>query len=517
MARQQADHLFKLVKSLTKAEKRNFKLYVNRTSSGEDTKFLRLFEIVDKQTEYNEEDILSKTRKITPSQLPNIKANLTRHILVSLQQLARQSDAEIMLRQQLDFAKILYNKALYRQALITLEKAKQQALKFHRSLLYYEMVEFEKQIESQYITRSIGNRAEEISEESDNLSKRLSLGNAFSNLSIRLYGFYLKDGYVRDEEDQIRLTEFFHSNLPRFKAEELGYHEKLFLYQAHVWYYLMMQDFLMVYRYSLKWVDLFKDQPELMNSQTDMYLKGMNNLLDGLQFIRDFNRYEHVFKELESLKINKNVQLTRNEEILLHQYYYTHFINWHFLEGTFTEGVEMVPEMDAFIHENSINLDNHIILVFYYKIACLYFGSGDHKNTLKYLNEVINYKDQDLRSDLQCFARILNLITHYEMENYDLMDYLIKSTYRFLVKMEDMHRVQKQIIIFLRRLPDTRDQKLTDAFRGLIEDLKKLQSDPYEKRAFLYLDIISWLESKVSGVPVQDVIREKRLRDRNGG
>ena len=30
-------------------------------------------------------------------------------------------------------------------------------------------------------------------------------------------------------------------------------------------------------------------------------------------------------------------------------------------------------------------------------------------------------------------------------------------------------------------------------------EFKKFEDDPYEKRAFLYLDIISWLESKIVG------------------
>ena len=37
----------------------------------------------------------------------------------------------------------------------------------------------------------------------------------------------------------------------------------------------------------------------------------------------------------------------------------------------------------------------------------------------------------------------------------------------------------------------------------------EIPTDPLEARAFGYLDIISWLESKISGVPVQDVIRRK--------
>jgi hypothetical protein len=44
--------------------------------------------------------------------------------------------------------------------------------------------------------------------------------------------------------------------------------------------------------------------------------------------------------------------------------------------------------------------------------------------------------------------------------------------------------------------------------------LKELEHDPLETRAFMYLDIISWLESKISNTPVQTVIRNKFLEAR---
>ena len=47
--------------------------------------------------------------------------------------------------------------------------------------------------------------------------------------------------------------------------------------------------------------------------------------------------------------------------------------------------------------------------------------------------------------------------------------------------------------------------------RNLHKELKKYEDDPYEKRAFLYLDIISWLESKISSDPLQNIIKRKSL------
>jgi hypothetical protein len=55
----------------------------------------------------------------------------------------------------------LYNKGLYKQSLKILDKTKLVALENDEKLMAYEIVEFEKLIESQYITRSIQGRADE--------------------------------------------------------------------------------------------------------------------------------------------------------------------------------------------------------------------------------------------------------------------------------------------------------------------------------------------------------------------
>lgn len=59
MANQPNDHLYQLIKSLSKAEKRSFKIYATRTSSS-DAKFIQLFDAIDKAKEYDEEVIFSK-------------------------------------------------------------------------------------------------------------------------------------------------------------------------------------------------------------------------------------------------------------------------------------------------------------------------------------------------------------------------------------------------------------------------------------------------------------------------
>ena len=108
-----------------------------------------------------------------------------------------------------------------------------------------------------------------------------------------------------------------------------------------------------------------------------------------------------------------------------------------------------------------------------------------------------------------CFSRILNLVAHYEAGLDYHLDRLIRSTYRFLIKMNDLHEVQKEMIKFLRDLPKVYPSDIKAEFKKLRDRLKVYEEHPFERRAFLYLDIISWLESNYENRPVAEIVKEK--------
>ena len=116
-----------------------------------------------------------------------------------------------------------------------------------------------------------------------------------------------------------------------------------------------------------------------------------------------------------------------------------------------------------------------------------------------------------MREDLLCFSRVLNLVAHYEAGLDYHLESLLRGTYKFLIKMNDLHEVQKEMIKFIRGLQDIYPQNLKNAFIDLHKKLKVYEDHPFERRAFLYLDVISWLESKIENIPVGEIIRKKYL------
>ncbi|MEM1321326.1 MAG: hypothetical protein AAGG75_13810 [Bacteroidota bacterium] len=514
MPKQQTDYLINLIKSLTKAEKRHFKLFVSRNQSSEELLFIQLFDLIDKQKGYDEVLILHKIPGIKKQQLSNLKAHLYKQLLLSLRLLHRNQNPDIELRERVDYARVLYNKGLYRQSLEILDKTKQKARQCRKYTLCLEILDFEKHIEAQYITRSIDTRADELTKDAELLSRKVNGANQFSNLSLHLYSLYLKLGYVRNEKDYYFIREYFISNLPEHRIQELGFYEKLYLFQAYCWYFFMIHDFLHYYKYTQKWVNLFHKDEQMMRLETPLYLKGLHNLLTSLFMLWHYSRFMEVLNELEGFAANKKFHINTNVESVTYLYLYIHRINRHSIEGTFSEGLALVAPLMQIIRKNTYNWDEHRIMVFYYKIACMYFGSGDNENAIVYLNKIINQRNSNIREDIQCFARILCLIAHFELGNENLIEYQVKSVYRFLTKMEDLHQAQQEILKFLRRLPRVQPADLKMAFTRLHQKLERLRSAPYEKRPFLYLDIISWLESKIEGRSVQEVIHSKFREER---
>lgn len=502
------DILFQLVHSLEKAEKRHFKLYIKRSSTKKDLKIVQLFDALDKMHDYDEKVLLKKLPTIQKPQLANIKTHLYKQLLASLRLLETTDNIDLQLSEQLDNARLLYNKGLKLQSLRILEKAKELARSNQKLNFLAQVISLEKKIETLHITRSSPEKTQRIAEEALEISGHIDRVTRLSNLALLLYRWYILNGHARNEHDEQDIKAYFKNNLPEGVNNVYGFYEKLYLYQSYCWYAFIRQDFLMYYRYSQKWIDLFEEQPQMISVETGHYIKGMHNLLNAHFDLRNFQKFE--------LTLNQFEQFAKSPEANAHDNFRTHTsiyinsarINYHLMRGTFSEGLALIPEVESKLKEYALFVDTHRILVFNYKIATLYFGHGDYNKSIDYLQRIIN-GPMNLRIDLQCYARLLHLLVHYELHNYDIIESLIKSVYRFMAKMKNLTIVEREMFHFLRRSFDVPPAQVKPELKIFLDKIKHLEKNRFETRAFAYLDIISWVESKVYDKPIRDIIYGK--------
>ena len=327
MANHQKDFLFVLIKSLSKSEKRQFKIFASRLETSSNTKFIELFNILDKSESYDEKLIL-KSGVIKKVQLSNLKSYLYKQILVSIRLNIPSQNIRYQLREQIDFATILYNKGLYKQSLKILDKTKSQAIENDEKLMAYEIVEFEKLIESQYITRSIQGRADELVIQAKELNYQNTISSKLSNLSLQLYGIMLKTGYVKSDEEYQYIDDYFNKHISKLDENKFGFREKYWFYNANLWRSFLVQDFLASYKFASKWVTLFYDNSNMIYLNPVFFLKGNHYLLESLYMLKYQTKFKEYLNLLEETIKDERFPINDNIASLSFLYVYNNKLNY---------------------------------------------------------------------------------------------------------------------------------------------------------------------------------------------
>lgn len=497
--------LFSLIKSLTKSEKRNFKLFC---APSESLKYLQLYEVIDKMERYDEAAILKACPDISKTQLYNLKSQLYHHILRSLEQLFIKHNKVAQIRQGIDFAAILIDKGDVNSAIKILNRVKAEALQFQFYTLALEVIEQIKTVELMHVGRVDLKSIEVLRSEATAVSNKISKINDLSNLSIQLSSLNLKLGYARSEKDKTLIINYFYRKLSVFDDSKMEFHEKLYYYQCKTWYYMIQYDFVQFFKWASRWKGLFDGKDFFKIIYFDHYIRANSRMLDVLFMTRRLSSIKQVISNLEVereafLPSNQRTYQTIELTLLFGK------INAHFLEGSFKEGIKLVDRAEMFIKTCGDMLPQHYRMMLNYKVACLYFGCAEYKSCIKYLQRIIQVKDPKFRRDLQVFSRILNLIASYEIGDDETLERQIKSVYSFVIKTNDMQAVQNAIIHFLRRVPYAYAGDFKNELKILYNELKQFESDPYQRRPFFYLDIISWLESKIYNESIAEIRRKK--------
>ncbi len=81
-----------------------------------------------------------------------------------------------------------------------------------------------------------------------------------------------------------------------------------------------------------------------------------------------------------------------------------------------------------------------------------------------------------------------------------------------MAKMENLTVIEEEIFKFLRHSFKVPKQQLRLELETFLQKIKQFEKSRFETRAFAYLDIISWVESKVYRKSMSEIIREKYLQ-----
>jgi hypothetical protein len=508
MAKSQSSELSDLIGVMSKSEKRFFKIYASRHDADKDKKFIQVFDFIEKHGDLDPEQLLQEFPDIKRIQLSNIKAHLFDNILESLQLFHADKSTDAELLNMISSIHILYDKTLYKSCAKLIAKAKAKATRSNKYVLLLEILELEKFLINQTTGEGNVERVKDVTEQTAYAAKAISNINKFTSLVMNLNAFYAQKGYARSQKDIDDITALFETNMPDYDETKLTFYEKLYLYYANATFYFFTQNFKVAYKFAGKGHGLFHEYPEMRWSEVELYIRILNNMLVAQTKLFLIDEFTLVYKELESVKRHELFPFTHNILLIYSKYLYIHKINKHFMTAAYGEGCDIVNKLESRLIQFANIFDRKTMLLFYYKIACLFFGAKRYKDCSKWLYKIVNDKDVNIREDLQCFARIMLMICHYELDEKQLLEYQSKATHRYLLKKGNFNQYESIVIKYMKILHyESEPRKVNLYLKEMQDQLLAVTKNRFEKRAFLYFDMVAWIESKLNNTAIGVVMR----------
>lgn len=513
MSKPVSDSLHRLIKAMTKSEKRYFKLFASRHTHKGKNNYILLFDVIEKQKVYDE----TKLRQIFKGQaflklFAITKQRLFEIILRSLDSFHSDSSIDAQLNRRMHYAEILFNKVLYQECGQVLSASKKLAYKYEKYSILLDIFKWEKKIMEQ-VSFLEKNEKEIISllEEDTLVLQKILNQNKYWNINSRLFLLLYKRGKMRNEKEIIAFNEIINSPLLKDESSALSNEAKYLYNTIYSTYYFGIGNYEDSYKYYIRNYEIASSYPELFIKEKQMtYIALLTNLVYLAGHLKKYDKVAFFLKKLKDLaqhpayKKNDTLKMewfmaVSDKELIL-------YIQTGELEKAFS--VISSVEHNLVRYRNKIN--KVFVASFYFNAAVVYFGAEQYSNSLKWINKILNDADLTESQDIQCFTRILNLIVHIELGNEELLPYITKSTYRYLHKKNKVYKFEIVFADFLKKLIKSKSIKgNAKIYQEFKNELVVLSNIPFEKTIFEYFDFLAWVESKITNTTFTEIVRRK--------
>jgi hypothetical protein len=466
--------------------------------------YVQVYQIIIAQKKYNQQEILGSIHTVKPNQLTNILKELTLKILDHLRIQQPPTPFE-------QYRKLLKNYSILKglNLPIQAEKWKKKALLFKtQNTIISEAVLVDEET-YYYETMSKPDTLEHYKFSNEVSPFTHSLMREY----LKLREFYLIHRFSKNEQEHALLSESLNATISQIDYIYLSLYDQVVYNRMLYHFHYIQRDFVMAYKYATTLVSLY-EKTGLENYYREVYLKVTNYQLLCLYRLNAGQRYKKLLQRFCAIRFQSSLPDINHLNESHFKYVLTHQLNLYIIRGDFSHGLSHFSTLENRFYSLDINHNAGYVNSIYYKVACLHFGNGDFRSSVSFLDKLIFNMDKSGRPDLQIFARILKLTSLFELQETEYIFENIRSAYSYLARNKQLNMFQIEIMRFLRKCARLPASEIRDELVKLRAALHEVAQNKFEQRPFFYFDVISWLDSKLSGRSIASIISERGLGHR---
>lgn len=488
-----SEDLFKLIKSMTKTERRHFTL---STSLYEKEKlYMKLFQLIDSQEVYNESAI---REKFHVSQFSVAKTRLFQMITSSLATFQSERNVDRYIRECIEQAEVLHNKNFLAAAIKLYEKARIKAFKTGRYECALEIIRL-------YPRKGISHEQIEILQQSESeLIFRIEKISALKHLCSKFELLFQTKGFANTTEEYEEYASLIRNDATLIDQQDFDQEYTYYYNVLHAWFYFAIKEPERAHEFLLKILFYLNEDQLYLNDKLWNERRG-----DILMFYYrtcvycrrevelEFVRREFVSHEFSTYQLDQLFTIQMEDMLLLEQAE---------VDTSLIQKIELHVEQKSEEEEFDFN---YFSLV--YSLANYYFVHQDYKKSLKHCNRFLNNKSAQ---SIFLFHAVVQLyiLSHYNLNNIDLVLSELKSYNRKMSHNKEIYNVQFLFIGMLRELTGFSDNKS----KILLEYKEKTEQMIIRNRSINIFDftLLSWIESKLNEKTVRDYFKSHQTLER---
>lgn len=499
-----SDDLFRLIKSLNKSEKGFFKKYAAKNATGGKQNYIFLFEAIDAMNEYDEEVLKKKLKDASLlKQLPVYKVYLFNLILKALNLYGAYDNSESQLNELLANIRILTSKHHYREARKIIKKAKEMAYRFDKHKFIMEILAAERHILMLSPVKNITEKRLALYEEQRDLLERMKEFYEVSLLCDRMTILVDNEADFRSNEKSALIEEIMTRGILNPGQKLKGYYAQMNFYHTHLIYSGSKGDNTEILKNLKQQIAYDEANKHFIEENPQNYVYALINLLLYSHYARDNNEIERTLAKLEAVKKKMKGKIARENEIQI--MFHASNIEMIIFEKTCNLSAGRIKakqiEEDFRTYGNEVPL--HIKALMLLNLACFNIIDENHSAAVKYLNTILNTPELSIRTDVNKIARILQLVIHYEMKNYDLLEYLQVAAKKFFGT--KLSKFEQSLLKFF----GTIIKHPAEKHRAMFDELTFALKRAADTNGILnYFDFISWAKAHAESKTLFDVLKE---------
>lgn len=482
---------------MTKSERRYFKVLAARNNSLDELPFVRLFDLMHGQKNYDEAAIL-KTERLSAARLATYKTRLYDYILSGLQSFHKNHGTERKIIRLLDQIEILYQKGLYDQASALADKAKKLAKENGKDILLAKTIEWERNLTvyQSSKTRHLQQNLEAVKGNSKTVLTDIEITGYLSDLYASIYKVFCQEGRAaRSISARKTVQDLVDNGFSKFEFTSLSEAQQIKYNRAHYTAHMLLgQGALSVEKAQMN-RRIYEQSANREAINKDDYLHANNHLI--ISFHQEQKPIEalKVIDELRSLSQRHPEFETAHYRSRIFDYTAFHELEAYIAAGNHVQIGRILPSLEKQLQAHLPSLNPVNVQSKRYRIALGYFAIANYKDSIKCIHQLLGQDSSAFREDIQNSTDLLLLLNHFALGNWDVIENKVGMLIRLLDKTERLYPPQKHLLHFLR------EQSMSKAFSSskcippaFLLELKQLERESSKGVQLLsYFNLSDWL------------------------